>query len=94
MTYDIHGQWDWDSSFDSPECENGNFFRSRISLTETDHALNMIKKIGVPANKAVVGIVSYTHSFSMEDPSCEGPDCLITGPNSAATPGKAGHHGY
>ena len=89
MTYDIHGQWDWDSSFDSPECENGNFFRSRISLTETDHALNMIKKIGVPANKAVVGIVSYTHSFSMEDPSCEGPDCLITGPNSAATPGKA-----
>lgn len=89
MDYDIHGQWDWESSFDNSECENGNFFRSRISLTETEHALNMIKKIGVPANKVVAGIVSYTHSFSMVVPSCDGPDCLITGPSSAATPGKA-----
>ncbi|THC89832.1 hypothetical protein EYZ11_010716 [Aspergillus tanneri] len=87
MTYDLHGQWDWDNSFVNPGCENGNCLRSHVNLTETEYALAMITKAGVPANKVVVGIASYGRSFGMEDPSCTGPSCLFTGPNSTATPG-------
>lgn len=87
MTYDLHGQWDWDNSFVSPGCENGNCLRSHVNLTETEYALAMITKAGVPANKVVAGIASYGRSFGMEDPSCTGPNCLFTGHNSTATPG-------
>lgn len=87
MTYDLHGQWDWDNSFVNPGCENGNCLRSHVNLTETEYALAMITKAGVPANKVVVGIASYGRSFGMQDPSCTGPSCLFTGPNSTAVPG-------
>lgn len=87
MAYDFHGQWDWDNSFVGPGCENGNCLRSHVNLTETEYALAMITKAGVPANKVVAGIASYGRSFGMEDPSCTGPNCLFTGPNSTATPG-------
>ena len=76
LNYVVFMTYDWDSSFDSPQCENSNFFCSRISLAETEYALGIIKKAGVPANKAMAGIASYNHSPSIEDPRCTGPDCL------------------
>ncbi|KAI2792815.1 Killer toxin subunits alpha/beta [Penicillium oxalicum] len=88
MTYDLHGQWDYNSPFANPGCELGNCLRSHVNLTETESALSMITKAGVPANKVVVGIASYGRSFGMMDPSCTGPNCLFTGPNSTATPGE------
>ncbi|KAK9364399.1 hypothetical protein V1509DRAFT_78068 [Lipomyces kononenkoae] len=87
MTYDLHGQWDWNNTFVNPGCADGNCLRSHVNLTETEYALAMITKAGVPANKIVVGIASYGRSFGMEDPSCTGPECLFTGPDSTATPG-------
>lgn len=87
MTYDLHGQWDWNNTFVNPGCADGNCLRSHVNLTETEYALAMITKAGVPANKVIVGIASYGRSFGMEDPSCTGPECLFTGPNSTATPG-------
>jgi hypothetical protein len=88
MTYDLHGQWDYNSPFANPGCPHGNCLRSHVNLTETMYALGMITKAGVPANKVVVGIASYGRSFGMQNPSCTGPLCLFTGPNSTATPGE------
>ncbi|OTA05019.1 hypothetical protein A9Z42_0056530 [Trichoderma parareesei] len=88
MTYDLHGQWDYNSTFANPGCPNGNCLRSHVNLTETEYALSMITKAGVPTNKIVVGIAGYGRSFGMADPSCTGPQCLFKGPASAATPGE------
>ncbi|KAJ5735081.1 glycoside hydrolase family 18 protein [Penicillium malachiteum] len=87
MTYDLHGQWDYNNSFVNPGCPTGNCLRSHVNLTETEYALAMITKAGVPANKVVVGIASYGRSFGMDDPSCTGPECLFVGPDSTATEG-------
>jgi hypothetical protein len=58
-----------------------------VNLTETEYALAMITKAGVPSSEVVAGISSYGRSFGMTDPSCTGPECLFNGPNSTATPG-------
>ncbi|KAJ5703414.1 glycoside hydrolase family 18 protein [Penicillium malachiteum] len=87
MTYDLHGQWDYNNTFVNPGCPTGNCLRSHVNLTETEYALAMITKAGVPANKVVVGIASYGRSFGMEDSSCTGPECLFVGPDSTATEG-------
>ncbi|KAK9234065.1 hypothetical protein V1525DRAFT_391821 [Lipomyces kononenkoae] len=86
-TYDLHGQWDWHNAFSNSGCAHGNCLRSHVNLTETEYALAMITKAGVPANKVVVGLASYGRSFGMEDSRCTGPECLFTGPDSTATPG-------
>lgn len=70
MTYDLHGQWDYDNTWVNPGCPNGNCLRSHVNPTETEYALAMITKAGVPANKIAVGIASYGRSFGMEDPTC------------------------
>ncbi|KAH0528266.1 hypothetical protein TsFJ059_003151 [Trichoderma semiorbis] len=87
MTYDLHGQWDYNSTFANPGCPTGNCLRSHVNLTETEYALSMITKAGVPTNKIVVGVAGYGRSFGMVNPRCTGPQCLFTGPDSTATPG-------
>ncbi|TFA97437.1 hypothetical protein CCMA1212_010831 [Trichoderma ghanense] len=76
-----------DHTFANPGCPGGNCLRSHVNLTETEYALSMITKAGVPTNKIAVGIAGYGRSFGMVDPSCTGPQCLFTGPDSTATPG-------
>ncbi|KAL7782928.1 glycoside hydrolase family 18 protein [Trichoderma ceciliae] len=88
MTYDLHGQWDYNSTFANPGCPTGNCLRSHVNLTETEFALSMITKAGVATNKIAVGIAGYGRSFGMANPSCTGPQCLFKGPASAATPGE------
>ncbi|KAL5045986.1 hypothetical protein BDW71DRAFT_207965 [Aspergillus fruticulosus] len=88
MTYDLHGQWDYGNAFVNPGCENGNCLRSHVNLTETNYALAMITKAGVPAKKVVPGIAGYGRSFKMNDPGCKGPECTFSGPDSGATPGE------
>ncbi|KAF7161388.1 hypothetical protein CNMCM5623_007002 [Aspergillus felis] len=51
MTYYPHGQWDYNNSFSNPGCPTGNCLHSHVDLTETEYALAMITKAGVPANK-------------------------------------------
>jgi GH18 family chitinase len=87
MTYDLHGQWDYDNTWVNPGCPNGNCLLSHVNLTETEYALARITKAGVPANKIAVRITSYSGSLGMENPTCTGPHCLFTGPDSAATKG-------
>lgn len=97
MTYDLHGQWDYDNEFANPGCENGNCLRSHINRTETKNSLSMVTKAGVPAEKIIVGIASYGRSFRMADKSCTGPQCLFTGSYevSEAEPGQCtGTGGY
>ncbi|KAJ2980185.1 hypothetical protein NQ176_g2789 [Zarea fungicola] len=95
MTYDLHGQWDYGNTFVNEDCPNGNCLRSHVNLTETNYALAMITKAGVPQNKVLVGMGSYGRSFKMTDANCSGPECTFTGPASGATPGECtGEAGY
>ena len=95
MTYDLHGQWDYDNKWASPGCPAGNCLRSHVNITETFNALSMITKAGVPSTKLAVGITSYGRSFRMTTPGCTGPMCTFTGPASGATPGRCtGKAGY
>jgi GH18 family chitinase len=87
MTYDLHGQWDYGSNSSQEGCLGGNCLRSHVNLTETNLALAMITKAGVPANKIAVGIASYGRSFKMVNRACRGPSCFYTGPSSGAQPG-------
>ena len=88
MTYDLHGQWDYDNEWSSPGCPGGNCLRSHINKTETTLALAMITHAGVPASKVIVGMALYGRSFKMTAPGCYGPDCTFTGPLSGATKGR------
>jgi GH18 family chitinase len=88
MTYDLHGQWDWDNPNGSDGCEGSSCLRSHVNETETSIAFSMITKAGVPNNKIFGGVASYGRSFGMADPSCHGPTCKFTGPKSGARPGE------
>jgi GH18 family chitinase len=79
MTYDLHGQWDYGSKFSNPGCKTGNYLRSHVNKTETQTALGMVTKAGVPSNKIMVGVSSYGRSFRMADSSCTGVTCNFTG---------------
>ncbi|KAG2172427.1 hypothetical protein INT43_004969 [Umbelopsis isabellina] len=82
MTYDLHGQWDYNIN------STGPYLLSHVNQTETIEALTMVTKAGVPSNKIVMGVGSYARSFRQADPSCYGPTCKFTGPTSGATPGN------
>ncbi|KAJ7664540.1 glycoside hydrolase superfamily [Mycena polygramma] len=88
MTYDLHGQWDYQSAFDDPGCPSGSCLRSHVNLTETLNSLSMITKAGVNSNQIVVGLASYGRAFEMTTAGCTGPMCTFTGPASGATPGS------
>ncbi|PTB47685.1 glycoside hydrolase family 18 protein [Trichoderma harzianum CBS 226.95] len=100
MTYDLHGQWDYDSHWAQDGCLSGNCLRGHANLTETKYALAMITKAGVDARKVVVGLSSYARSFGLVNrAACEkslnDPLCRFKGPNSTATPGECtGTAGY
>ncbi|KAJ6003519.1 glycoside hydrolase [Penicillium sp. IBT 35674x] len=87
MTYDMHGQWDWNNTYADPGCPDGSCLRSHVNLTETLSALSMITKAGVSSNMVAVGVSSYARSFQMTEAGCYGPNCTFTGPDSGAYPG-------
>ncbi|KAI8954477.1 hypothetical protein F4801DRAFT_533349 [Xylaria longipes] len=87
-TYDLHGQWDYGNTFSVDGCPAGNCLRSHVNKTETENALAMITKAGVPASKVLVGMALYGRSFRMTSAGCYDVDCTFTGPGSGATPGR------
>ena len=87
MTYDLHGQWDYDNAYSDDGCSDGNCLRSHVNLTETLSALSMITKAGVSSNKVAVGVASYARSFEMTEAGCWTNMCTYTGPDSGAWPG-------
>ncbi|KAL5364727.1 putative glycosyl hydrolase, family 18 [Aspergillus floccosus] len=88
MTYDLHGQWDYNNKWTSPGCPSGNCLRSHVNETETKDALSMITKAGVPSNKVVVGVASYGRSFKMAQAGCTGPMCKFTGTSRMSNAAK------
>ena len=82
MTYDLHGQWDYNIPSLGPH------LLSHVNWTETQSMLDLITHAGVPSNKVLLGLAKYGRSFQQVDPSCYGPSCKFTGPDSGATPGK------
>ncbi|KAL4903783.1 hypothetical protein BDW74DRAFT_168670 [Aspergillus multicolor] len=75
MTYDFHGQWDYETSVIQDWCKGGNCLRSHVT------------KAGVPRNAITIGVASYGRAFCMVDPDCTRPECRFTGPQTAAIPG-------
>ncbi|KAL4920724.1 glycoside hydrolase superfamily [Aspergillus aurantiobrunneus] len=75
MTYDLHGQWDYEKLFIQGSCEGRNCLRSHVT------------KAGVPRNVIAVGVASYGRAFGMTDADCTGPECRFEGPQTAAIPG-------
>ena len=95
MTYDLHGQWDWGKKYGQISCPTGDCLLSHANYTETENALSMITKAGVPSNKIIVGVTSYGRSFRMVEPGCTGPECKYMGPESGAKKGLCtGTPGY
>ncbi|PYI16968.1 glycoside hydrolase, partial [Aspergillus violaceofuscus CBS 115571] len=88
MTYNLHGQWDYNRTYADPGCPNGGCLRSQVNKTETEYALSMITKAGVPAKQVVAGLAMYGRSFKMAEANCTGPECLFTGPDSGADAGE------
>ncbi|KAL4873983.1 hypothetical protein BDV12DRAFT_205395 [Aspergillus spectabilis] len=75
MTYDLHGQWDFNDFYAQDWCEAGNCLRSHVT------------KAGVPRNAIAVGVASYGRSFGMSEPGCVTPECTFDGPQTTALPG-------
>ncbi|KAK1833707.1 hypothetical protein QBC39DRAFT_254113 [Podospora conica] len=97
MTYDFHGQWDVGNKWSMDGCMEGNCLRSHVNMTQTNSALSMITRAGMPSHKVIVGVTSYGRSFRMHQPGCVGPDCRFIGTNkfSYAAPGRCtGTRGY
>ncbi|KAG2172398.1 hypothetical protein INT43_004940 [Umbelopsis isabellina] len=82
MTYDLHGQWDYSIPSLGPH------LLSHVNWTETQSMLDIITHAGVASNKVLLGLAKYGRSFQQTDPSCYGPTCKFTGPDSGATPGR------
>ncbi|KAK8057967.1 glycoside hydrolase [Apiospora saccharicola] len=95
MSYDLHGQWDYGSTWASQGCAAGNCLRSHVNQTEVLLGLSMITKAGVSPTKIMVGESSYGRSFNMASADCTGPTCLYTGSSSQsdATPGRCTNTG-
>lgn len=87
MTYDLHGQWDYDNENSDSGCPGGNCLRSHVNMTETVNALSMITKAGVPSNMIAIGVSSYGRSFEMTAAGCWSEECTYTGPESGAVAG-------
>lgn len=88
MTYDLHGQWDWNNPHAADGCDDGSCLRSHVNHTEIMNSFSMITKAGVPNSKIIAGLASYGRSFGMKDPDCHGPECKFTGPESGAIAGR------
>lgn len=95
MTYDLHGQWDYGNKWATDGCVAGNCLRHHSNKTESELALVMVTKAGVPANKVIFGMPLYGRSFKMTAAGCTGPQCTFVGKESAAAPGRCtGTRGY
>jgi GH18 family chitinase len=86
MTYDLRGQWDYDTNDPPDGCPAGHCLRSHINSTETQYALAMITKAQVQTKKLMVGVSSYGRAYEMTDSGCTGPECTYTG--NGASPGR------
>ncbi|CBF79744.1 hypothetical protein AN7613.2 [Aspergillus nidulans FGSC A4] len=75
MTYDFHGQWEYETSFIQDWCNGGNCLRSHVT------------KAGVPRSAITIGVASYGRAFGMAEADCIRPECKFTGPRTAAIPG-------
>ncbi|SPO00349.1 related to chitinase [Cephalotrichum gorgonifer] len=89
MTYDLHGQWDVDNEYAQPGCKSGKCLRSHVNKTETETALSMVTKAGVPSTKLFIGISSFGRSFKMAKAGCTGANCQYTGKKNKS-PAKKG----
>ncbi|CAI4210330.1 unnamed protein product [Parascedosporium putredinis] len=89
MTYDLHGQWDVNNEYAQPGCKSGTCLRSHVNKTETESALSMVTKAGVPSTKLFIGISSFGRSFKMAKKDCKGPMCKYLGAKNKS-PAKKG----
>ncbi|RYP74296.1 hypothetical protein DL771_003117 [Monosporascus sp. 5C6A] len=77
MSYDIHGSWDIDNPFTGP------FVNSHTNFTEIQMALDLLWRNDINPDKVVLGMSFYSRSFTLADPGCSEPQCLVTSGGTA-----------
>ncbi|KAL0258443.1 hypothetical protein SLS55_005936 [Diplodia seriata] len=79
MLYDLHGSWDIDNEWTGP------FVNSHTNLTEIQTALDLLWRNDIKPEKVVFGMGFYGRSFTLTDPACSSPGCVVA---SGGNPGK------
>lgn len=79
MSYDVHGSWDIDNDWTGP------YANAHTNMTEIQTALDLLWRNDIDPDKVVMGMAYYTRSFTLVDPACNTPGCLVA---SAGVPGE------
>ncbi|KAF3819506.1 hypothetical protein GH733_015015 [Mirounga leonina] len=102
MTYDLHGSWEGYTGENSPLYKYPTDWQQHLphlvepnTLSLQDYVMNYWKDNGTPAEKLIVGVPTYGHTFTLSDSSNTG----IGAPTSGAGPagpyaGQAGFWAY
>ncbi|KAJ6084467.1 hypothetical protein N7486_011267 [Penicillium sp. IBT 16267x] len=84
MSYDIHGTWDGDSEFTSPD------INPHTNLTEITDGLNLLWRNNVDPSKVALGLGFYGRSFTLESADCNTPGCPFRQNGTNGGGGNAG----
>ncbi|KAI0383270.1 glycoside hydrolase [Hypomontagnella monticulosa] len=82
MSYDLHGSWDIDNKWTGP------YVNAHTNLTEIQMALDLLWRNDIDPQKVVLGMSYYSRSFTLVDPGCNVPGCVVA---SAGTAGPCSH---
>ncbi|KAI9035631.1 uncharacterized protein KD926_003171 [Aspergillus affinis] len=72
MTYDIHGVWDASNK------NTGPYVRPHTNITEIKLGLDLLWRNDVDPSRVNFGLGWYGRSFTLEDPSCNQPNCIFS----------------
>ncbi|KAL4801184.1 killer toxin alpha/beta [Aspergillus unguis] len=72
MTYDIHGVWDASNKHTGP------YVRPHTNITEIKQGLDLLWRNEIDPSGVNFGLGWYGRSFTLEDPSCNRPDCIFS----------------
>jgi chitinase len=83
MSYDIHGPWDIGGrKWTQP------FVNSHTNLTEIQSALDLLWRNRIDPKKVVLGLAFYSRTFTLTNPKCSEPGCVVT---SGGRAGRCSH---
>ncbi|XP_063223198.1 chitinase-3-like protein 1 [Bacillus rossius redtenbacheri] len=83
MTYDYHGSWDTTTGVSAPLYADPTDASDEAKTMNIDTCVRNLLKLGAPAHKLNLGMGTYGHSFTLQDPQHHGVNAPISGPGEA-----------
>ncbi len=77
MSYDLHGTWDINNTWVGP------YVNSHTNMTEIQDSLDLLWRNDILPQNVNLGLAFYGRSFTLADPNCFEPGCIITSGGSA-----------